>query len=152
MRAAPWKLVALAVGLALAVAAASCGGGDDREAREAFVRQMNAECTQFTRATSKFTPPQNLRQLARYMDRVIPLLRKLADDVAALEPPDALEEPVAKWVVIARQFVQRARALRRAAATRKQAEVERIRAEGEAANRRADELAGEIGALDCVEV
>lgn len=105
---------ALSLALAAALLVAGCGG-DARLSRAKFVQRANAICDKYeqkvTRAMAGINPGDQ-SQLARAIDKALPVIREGNEELRALRPPRELQQRFDRWLRIADDEVAAAGQLR----------------------------------------
>ena len=135
----------------LAVAAAGCGGGDDRLTREEFASRANAICQDFEQRISDLDEPQNIGDVEDFADDAAEIAADGRDELADLNPPEELEEDYDRLLESLDEAIDDIGRLGDAAADGDEAEVQEIAEEGEAKDEESDKLARELGLDDCAE-
>jgi hypothetical protein len=89
--AAPLPLLLVALALALG----ACGGGDERDAKNAYVRQVNAAQTEFatnvTNVSQRITPKSSAIQDRRTLKRFEAAIQEVVVTLEAIEVPSDVE-------------------------------------------------------------
>ena len=89
---------------ALALLAGGCGGQSKRLSKSAFVNQANAICAKYeerVRSRMAGIPAGNEQQLARSIEKVLPVIRQGNDELRTLKPPEGLQTSFDRWMGIA---------------------------------------------------
>jgi hypothetical protein len=103
------------VAVGLAILLSGCGGGSQRLSRSQFVDQANAICVEYEKKVSKVMAgiqPGNEAQIARAIDRALPVIRDGNAELRALKPPKELRQRFDRWLRTADEEVAGAEALR----------------------------------------
>jgi hypothetical protein len=104
----------LPVAIAAVLVVAACGG-TSRLSRAQFVQRANAVCVEYeqkvTRAMAGINPGDQ-SQLARAIDKALPVIREGNDKLRALSPPKQLQGRFDRWLKIADDEVAAAAQLR----------------------------------------
>ncbi|MFN2468456.1 MAG: hypothetical protein ABR521_10070 [Gaiellaceae bacterium] len=141
--------------LALALAAAGCGGDDggggDRLTKAEYAAQANEICADFNAKIEDLGTPENMEQLADFTEKAIPIFEDGISDLRALNPPEELQATVDRWLESADVALERIRRVLEAAQDGDEAAVGRLSQEAEAAEKGSDALARQIGANTCAE-
>jgi hypothetical protein len=113
MRAVSLLLVMAVVGLV----AGGCGSKSGRLSKSEFVKQANAICAKYEQRVQKRMagiPAGDEAQLARSIERVLPVIREGNDELRSLKPPDGLQGHYDRWMKIADAEVAAASKLQKA--------------------------------------
>ena len=101
----------IAVLVVLLVLLPGCGGSGDSGGTDdtaTFAKQADAICTRF-KARIKRVPqpkdPNNLGQVAVYLERTLPPSRRLTIDLAALQPPEKDAKTYAQFLGVLREEI-----------------------------------------------
>jgi hypothetical protein len=131
----------------------ACGGGDggDRLSRQELVAEANAICERFDTRIAGLEAPQSQEEVEQLAAEAVTIFEEAIDGIRELEPPEELEERYDEWVRLSEEQLERARSLRDAAAEGDVQEVQRLLAETNPSEARADELATELGLTTCAE-
>lgn len=144
---------ALLLSLALLVGgvAAACGGDDggERLAREEFTQQADAICEEANERVEALGQPSSPDELAAIAAQAVAIQEQALDALRELRPPEDIEERYEQALDLVRQQADLGRELVDAAEEGNQARVTELLAEIEPLNRQADEIAREIGLVDC---
>jgi hypothetical protein len=104
--------------LACGTLVAGCGGsGDSRLSRGDFIKQADSICTRYEKKVSDAMAGATAgsgSQLADAIDTVLPTIKAGNDELRQLSPPEDLQKPFDRWMVIADQEVRAAARLRNA--------------------------------------
>jgi hypothetical protein len=133
---------------AIGLAAAGCGGGDDRLSREELVQEADATCREFDRRVEEIDEPEGLDDIERYLQEIRPIVEEGTDELDALEPPEELQDEYDRWIQETRSAIAWFDELEEAAASGDEQRIQEVfqdAGEGEEANR----LAQELGFQDC---
>ncbi len=135
------------------VVLASCGGGDsgDRLSKEELITQANAVCERFDERIAALGTPQSQEDIERLTSEAVTIFEEALGDIGELEPPEELEERYDEWVRLSNEQLDRVRRLRDAANEGDEQEVQRLLAETDPNEERADELAAVLGFTTCAE-
>ena len=135
----------------VALAAAGCGGGDDRLTREEFVQQANDVCREFDRKIDELGAPQTIGEIEDFADESAEIARDGRDELADLAPPETLEDDYDRLVEMLDQAIADIERVGDAAADGDEAEVQRIVQEASERDADSDRLARELGLAGCAE-
>ncbi|MGH3058306.1 MAG: hypothetical protein ACRDPP_08700 [Gaiellaceae bacterium] len=133
---------------AMGLAAAGCGGGDDRLTREELIEEADATCADFDRQIEEIDEPESLDDIERYVQEIRPIVEEGTDELDALEPPEELRDEYDQWIEETRSAIDRFDELEEAAASGDEQRIQEVfqdAGEGE----EADRLAEEMGFQDC---
>jgi hypothetical protein len=132
-----------------------CGGGsgDSRLSREEFVKQADSICTRYEKKVSDAmsgAAAGSGSQLANAIDTVLPTIKAGNDELRKLSPPEELQKPFDRWIVIADQEVRAAARLRDAIRANDPTAQRAAFSELQRRDAQQDELArNELGLSDC---
>ncbi|MGH3013943.1 MAG: hypothetical protein ACRDOP_13385 [Gaiellaceae bacterium] len=133
---------------AMGLAAAGCGGGDDRLTREELIEEADATCADFDRQIEEIDEPESLDDIERYVQEIRPIVEEGTDELDALEPPEELRDEYDQWIEETRSAIDRFDELEEAAASGDEQRIQEVfqdAGEGE----EADRLAEEMGFQEC---
>ncbi len=133
---------------AMGLAAAGCGGGDDRLTREELIEEADATCADFDRQIEEIDEPESLDDIERYVQEIRPIVEEGTDELDALEPPEELRDEYDQWIEETRSAIDRFNELEEAAASGDEQRIQEVfqdAGEGE----EADRLAEEMGFQEC---
>jgi hypothetical protein len=88
----------------VALVAGGCGSKSERLSKSEFVKQANAICAKYEQRVQKRMagiPAGDEAQLARSIERVLPVIREGNDELRSLKPPDGLQGHYDRWMKIA---------------------------------------------------
>ena len=100
------SLLALVVG---ALAVAGCGGGDEREERNAYVRQLNAAQQEFAdnaSLVSQERAPASIAQYRRTLERFEATIASFTAKLQKIEVPDEVRDEHARLIDALKSFGQ----------------------------------------------
>ena len=140
------------VGLAAvvaALAAAGCGGGDDRLSRSELEQQANGICDGFQRKLDAIEQSSDFETLRRFAEDARPILKQGVDDLRELRPPEDLEASYTAWVDATAEDLVLIDRVRKAAGRKDAAAIERISNDVSVADERADGMARKLGLDTC---
>ena len=135
--------------LAASLAAAGCGGGDDRLSRGELDHQANGICEGFQRKLDALEQSSDFDTLRRFAEDARPILQQGVDDLRDLQPPEDLEASYTAWVDATAEDLVLIERVRRAAGRKDAAAIERLSDDVSAADVRADDMARELGLDTC---
>ncbi len=146
--------VAFAAALCAVLVATACGGGD-RLSREEYIHQADAICKRYEgklrRYEGRLDQASSPKELAQVIDDAIPTVEDGIGELRDLEPPESLEQRVTDWLEVNDKNVETLERLRDAAKEGNPGKLQEIVERGNENERRADELASEIGLDACSE-
>jgi hypothetical protein len=134
---------------AMGLAAAGCGGGDDRLTREELVEEADATCADFDQQIEEIEEPQSLDDVERYVQEVRPIVEDGTNELAELEPPEELEDEYEDWIAAMRSSVDQFDELEEAAASGDEQRIQEVFESAGQGGEEADQLAEEIGFQEC---
>lgn len=133
--------------LAVAVVLAGCGAS--RLSHEELVKRGDAVCSRYKRQVRNVPPPASVRQVQRYVARVLPPYRRALDELRALKPPKADDAGTAAWLQMDERVAADLERLRAAARRGAYGDVRHAIAAAAADDRRASRLAARVGFNVC---
>lgn len=138
---------------ALLLALAGGCGGRERLSKPEYTRQADAICAKYDeqlepveRELGRADSPEDA---ARAIDRAIPIVKEGVAKLRRLEPPEELEDDVDRWLELNEESARSLEELRDAAREGETQRVAEIATRGEETERRSDELARQIGLVEC---
>jgi hypothetical protein len=134
---------------AIGLAAAGCGGGDDRLTREELVEEADATCREFDQRVEEVDEPESLDDIERYVQEIRPIVEEGTEELDALEPPEELEDEYTEWIEATRSGVDRIGELEDAAASGDEQRIQEVLQGGAEGGEEADRLAEELGFQEC---
>lgn len=138
-------LAAAGTGLVLA---AGCGG-DDGDAEE-FRAEANAICADYEARIAAVPPPlEDVDEWAAVAGDIADMLEAGVNELDGLDPPGDLGERYDEWIALKRESLEATRDLQDAGAADDQALVDEALARIGETERRADEIAADLGLDDC---
>jgi hypothetical protein len=145
MRGAAAALVGVLVLLATA-----CGGGgsDARLSREQFESQANAICDKYQTQLNQLKSPTSLEEIPDFVDHALAILNKEVA-ITALNPPADLQTEFDAMIAASNDTKAAADDLSQAARDGDQAAVQKALDEGNAASKKADQIATQLGLDSC---
>ena len=141
-------LIAFLTG-AMGLAAAGCGGGDDRLTREELIEEADATCTEFDQRVDEVDEPESLDDIERYVQEIRPIVEEGTDELDALEPPEELQDEYDDWIAATRSGVDRFDELEEAAASGDEQRIQEVLQGAGESGEDANRLAQEIGLQEC---
>lgn len=143
----------LALGIALvALAAAAAGcGGDDRLSREEYVKQADAVCAKYEKRLDALPEPESTEDLKAVIDEGLPIAREGTEELKALEPPEELEADVDEWHERNDKNLELIEDLGAAAEEDDEERIQELAAEADRNEQEADRIAAEIGLDNCAQ-
>jgi hypothetical protein len=146
MRGAAAALVGVLVLLATA-----CGGGgsDARLSREQFESQANAICDKYQTQLNQLKSPTSLEEIPDFVDHALAILNKEVAEITALNPPADLQTEFDAMIAASNDTKAAADDLSQAARDGDQAAVQKALDEGNAASKKADQIATQLGLDSC---
>jgi hypothetical protein len=138
------------VAAAASLAAAGCGGGEDRLSTAEFQERVNGICTKYDKQIDAVRAPSSVEEIPAYVAKVLPIVEREVEEMKAVEPPEDDQETFDAMIGEAEKALEAGRDLSDAAEENDEAAIENALNEGNAASDRADEHARELGLTDCV--
>ena len=143
-------LVAVLVGV-LVLLAAGCGGGgsDTRLSREEFESQANAICAKYQKQLHAIGTPSSVEEIPDLVEQALAILNKEVAEIAALSPPADMQTEFDAMIEASNNTKAAANDLSQAAKDGDQAAVQKALDEGNAASKKADQIATQLGLDSC---
>jgi hypothetical protein len=143
-------LVAVLVGV-LVLLAAGCGGGgsDTRLSREEFESQANAICAKYQKQLHAIGTPSSVEEIPDLVEQALAILNKEVAEIAALNPPADMQTEFDAMIEASNNTKAAANDLSQAAKDGDQAAVQKALDEGNAASKKADQIATQLGLDSC---
>jgi len=143
-------LVAVLVGV-LVLLAAGCGGGgsDTRLSREEFESQANAICAKYQKQLDAIGTPSSVEEIPDLVEQALAILNKEVAEIAALSPPADMQTEFDAMIEASNNTKAAANDLSQAAKDGDQAAVQKALDEGNAASKKADQIATQLGLDSC---
>ena len=144
------------VGLVLALGpAAGCGEPEREERREErltkeeYVERADAVCAEYDRRLDELPQPDSVADVAELAEQAFPIAQEGIRKLRELRPPAELEPQVEAWLRLNDDNARNIHRLQEAAEDGDTQRVQEIASEAADDERRADELADEIGLGEC---
>jgi hypothetical protein len=132
---------------------AGCGGDGDAEAerlsKTEWIEQADEICVQANEEVEALTDPTTLDEIGAFTDEASGISRDALADLRALRPPEEDEATVDEMLDLVEQQIEIGEQIGEAARNGDQAEVERLVAEAEPLEAKADEMGRQYGLDDC---
>jgi hypothetical protein len=142
--------VAALVGVLVLLATACGGGGNDaRLSREEFESQANAICDKYQTQLNQLKSPTSLEEIPDFVDHALAILNKEVAEITALNPPADLQTEFDAMIAASNDTKAAADDLSQAARDGDQAAVQKALDEGNAASKKADQIATQLGLDSC---
>jgi len=143
-------LVAGLVGV-LVLLAAGCGGGgsDTRLSRKEFESQANAICAKYQKQLDAIGTPSSVEEIPDLVEQALAILNKEVAEIAALSPPADMQTEFDAMIEASNNTKAAANDLSQAAKDGDQAAVQKALDEGNAASKKADQIATQLGLDSC---
>ena len=142
--------VAALVGVLVLLATACGGGGSDaRLSREEFESQANAICNKYQTQLNQLKSPTSLEEIPDFVDHALAILNKEVAEITALNPPADLQTEFDAMIAASNDTKAAADDLSQAARDGDQAAVQKALDEGNAASKKADQIATQLGLDSC---
>jgi hypothetical protein len=134
-----------------ALAVGGCGGGG-RLSKDAYAAKANAICADYNAKVKAIgISGTSLDTLAKYIDRVIPLLEDGLGRLKKLKPPEDEQTLADQWLEIGDQQLDLIKKARDAARNGNRAKVDKLGAQFDATNKQSRALARRLGATTCAQ-
>jgi hypothetical protein len=135
----------------LVLLATACGGGgsDARLSREQFESQANAICDKYQTQLNQLKSPTSLEEIPDFVDHALAILNKEVAEITALNPPADLQTEFDAMIAASNDTKAAADDLSQAARDGDQAAVQKALDEGNAASKKADQIATQLGLDSC---
>jgi hypothetical protein len=135
----------------LVLLATGCGGGgsDARLTREEFENQANAICDKYQKQLNQLKTPASLEEIPDFVDQTLAILNKEVDEVSGLKPPTDMQTEFDALIDASNNTKDAADDLSQAAKDGDQAAVQKALNEGNAASKKADQIAAQLGLDSC---
>ena len=133
---------------------AGCGGGGvsgDGLTREEYAKQADAICAKYKRQTDALDRPATLEDLANVADDVIPILKKARDELRELKPPANEQTAASSWLDQFEVIISDVEKIRDKAKENDSAGVQKLAQPALEHNKRANDLATQLGMTTCAE-
>ena len=142
--------VAALVGV-LVLLATGCGGGgsDARLSREEFESQANAICAKYQKQLNAVGTPSSIEEIPDLVDQALAILNKEIAEIAALNPPADMQTEFDAMIEASNNTKDAADDLSQAAKDGDRAAVQKALDEGNAASKKADQIATQLGLDSC---
>jgi hypothetical protein len=134
---------------AMGLAAAGCGGGDDRLTREELVEEADATCADFDQRIEEINEPESPADIERYVQEIRPIVEEGTDELDALQPPEELEDEYDQWIQETRSAIDMFDELEEAAASGDEQRIQEVLEGAGEGGEEADRLAQELGLQEC---
>jgi hypothetical protein len=134
---------------AMGLAAAGCGGGDDRLTSEELVEQADATCADFDQRIEEVDEPESPEDIERYVQEIRPIVEEGTDELAELQPPEELEDEYDQWIQETRSAIDMFDELEEAAASGDEERIQEVLQSAGEGGEDADRLAQELGFQEC---
>ena len=129
---------------------AGCGGGDDtRLSREEFESQANAICAKYQKQLNALGTPSSVEEIPDLVEQALAILNKEVAEIAALNPPTDMQTEFDAMIEASNNTKAAANDLSQAAKDGDQAAVQKALDEGNAASKKADQVATQLGLDSC---
>jgi hypothetical protein len=143
-------VVAALVGVLVLLATACGGGGNDaRLSMEEFESQANAICGKYQTQLNQLKSPTSLEEIPDFVDHALAILNKEVAEITALNPPADLQTEFDAMIAASNDTKAAADDLSQAARDGDQAAVQKALDEGNAASKKADQIATQLGLDSC---
>lgn len=148
-----------ALGLVLVVGVGGCGdepkrtatttADDQRLTREEYVRRADAICADYDRRLDDLPDPEDVGEVAELAEEAFPIVQEGIRKLRELRPPQELGPQVEAWLRLNDANARSIHSLEEAAGDGDVRRVQEIASEAAENERRADELAKELGLEEC---
>ena len=140
--------IAALVGV-LVLLAGCGGGGDTRLSREEFESQANAICAKYQKQLNALGTPSSVEEIPDLVEQALAILNKEVAEIAALNPPTDMQTEFDAMIEASNNTKAAANDLSQAAKDGDQAAVQKALDEGNAASKKADQIATQLGLDSC---
>jgi len=140
--------VAALVGV-LVLLAGCGGGGDTRLSREEFESQGNAICAKYQKQLQAVGNPSSIDEIPDLVDQAVAILNREIAEIAALKPPADMQTEFDALIDASNNTKDAAADLSQAAKDGDRAAVQKALDEGNAASKKADQIATQLGLDSC---
>lgn len=139
--------------LVVLVLLAGCGGGGggSRLSEAEFIAAADAICKEYEAKLNAIPAPQSPDEFDEFADKSIPIAKEGRDKLAALNPPEDLQDTFDAWIGQGDRAIELVENLRDAADDADQAKLQQIAQEAEQTNQESNRLASQIGFKECGE-
>ena len=141
-------LVAGLVGV-LVLLAGCGGGGDTRLSREEFESQANAICAKYQKQLDGLGTPSSVEEIPDLVEQALAILNKEVAEITTLSPPADMQTEFDAMIEASNNTKAAANDLSQAAKDGDQAAVQKALDEGNAASKKADQIATQLGLDSC---
>jgi hypothetical protein len=145
------RRAALASLTVLLLAACGGGGGSSRLSKSEFDAKANAICDEYQGKINAVPEPKNMKDVPTYIDKVLPLVEEGTSKLDDLRPPKDIEPTVDQWISLQREEIDQGKKLKAAAEKGDTATALKLVNEGNATDKRGNQLAKQIGANTCAQ-
>jgi len=140
--------IAALVGVVVLLAGCG-GGGDTRLSREEFESQANAICAKYQKQLNALGTPSSVEEIPDLVEQALAILNKEVAEIAALDPPTDMQTEFDAMIEASNNTKAAANDLSQAAKDGDQAAVQKALDEGNAASKKADQVATQLGLDSC---
>ena len=127
-----------------------CGGGSDTAlTREEYASKADAICTKYNEQTNALPRPANLSDLGESADKTRDILDNAVDDLKDLKPPAREQATADQWIAAVEQLEGDLEEIRDGANEHNMAAVQAVVPRATEHNKRANELATQLGLTVC---
>ena len=140
--------IAALVGVVVLLAGCG-GGGDTRLSREEFESQANAICAKYQKQLNALGTPSSVEEIPDLVEQALAILNKEVAEIAALNPPTDMQTEFDAMIEASNNTKDAANDLSQAAKDGDQAAVQNALDEGNAASKKADQIATQLGLDSC---
>ncbi len=137
--------------VALAPACEEAVGEDERLSQTEYRDRADAICREYAGRLEALPAPAAVADLPDVVEEAVPIAREGVGRLRELRPPPEIEADVERWLARNDENVRLLERLGEAAGEGDETRVQRIASEAAENERRADELARELGLRDCAE-
>jgi hypothetical protein len=132
---------------------AGCGGGGDGDTltRDEYAAQADAICAKYKQQTDALDRPRTLSDLSDVADDVLPILKKARGELRDLKPPRDEQATASAWLDQFDVVVSDVEKIRDKAKKKDAAGVQQVAQPALDHNKRANELAKQLGMTTCAE-
>jgi hypothetical protein len=131
------------------LALAACGSSGGRLSKADYAKQADAICTRYTTTVKALVPARTLPDLAKFLDKQIPLAQKALDDERKLKPPKSEQAIAGEWLAESEKTLNAIKQLATVARKNDKAGAKTTLAAATKSSVASNELAGRLGMVAC---
>lgn len=135
--------------LALLILGGCGGGGGNALTREEYASKADAICSKYNRETESLPRPSDLSGLSKTADQTLRILDNAMDDFKDLQPPASEQSTADQWIAAVEQLKSDLQEIRDRAKENDMAAIQAVIPRASQHNKRANELATQLGMKVC---